>query len=232
MKNLRKLLLLVLVIILSGCSVKYELVINKDSSVNEKVIAKEHNTKIRKNTGMTTDQAVLYLYELFDREGLKTKITTIEEDGFIKSTVTGYHNSVDEYALNFTSDIFATPGIERDGSKVTLLFEQFRKINPDDINRLIYDDIEVSITLPFKVLEHNADKKRGNTYTWVINSKQDFKQIKLVYDEKKIKDKVKINFFDSSFDIRYEFIAIGAIALVILIVIIIVLINNKKNNKV
>lgn len=232
MKNLRKLLLILLVVFLSGCTVKYDLVINSDSSVNEKVIASENTTTLKKNTGMNREQAVQYMYELFGRDGLKTRITTIEENGNTKSTVTGYHDSIDEYTNNFLSDIFVTSGVKRNGSRVTLLFSQIKKIDPNEMNRLVYDEIDVSITLPFKVIEENSDTRNGNTYHWKIKKNQDLRQIKIVYDEEKIKNRVNIKLFDTSFDIRYEFIAIGIIGLVIIIITIVVLINNKKNNKV
>ncbi len=232
MKNLRKILLVLIVIILSGCSVKYQLVINNDSSVNEKVIASDNKTKLKNNTGMNEEQAVQYLYKMFDRDGLETHLTTTKDNNNIIATVTGYHNSIDEYTNNFMSDIFVTSGIKRKGDEVTLLFNQIREINPDDINRLVYDDIEISIALPFKVIEHNADEKNGNTYIWKIRKNKELREIKLVYNEKKVNNKFTFKFLDTTFNIKYEFIVLGIFALAILIIVVIVYLNNKKNNKV
>ena len=50
MKKIKRLLILLIVVLLSGCSVKYDLTINEDLTVNEKVIAKEYTNRMKTNT--------------------------------------------------------------------------------------------------------------------------------------------------------------------------------------
>jgi hypothetical protein len=232
MKRIKKLLLLVMIILLSGCSVEYNLTINEDSSVNEKVVAKEVTNRMKANTGLGEDQSVNYLYKMFDRNSLKTKINTIEKDSTTISTVTGSHKSLDKYAKNFSSDVFDEAIVERDGNKVTLIFDQSKVLSSTATRGLIYDDITVNITVPFKVLEHNADTYKKDTYTWEIKKDAKLRQIKITYDESNLINSKTFSIGDLKFNVSYVFIVVAIIVLIVLTIVAVVYVNNKKNNKI
>lgn len=232
MKRIKKILLLFLIILLSGCSVEYNLTINEDNSVNEKVVAKEITNRMNTNTGATGKQAVNYLYEMFDRAGLKTNLSTKTDDNITTATVTGTHATFDDYISNFTSDIFESANVKRDGNITTLTFDQTKYILSDSTRGLIYDDITVNITVPYKVLDNNADTYKGNTYTWEIRKDAELRQIMIKYDESNLKNSKEFKFGKIKFNVRYSFIAIGVIILIAGAITMFVYYNNKRNNRI
>lgn len=232
MKRIKKILLLFLIIMLSGCSVEYNLTINEDSSVNEKVIAKEVTNRMKANTGLSSSQSVNYLYKMFDRPGLKTNLSSKKEGKLTVATVTGSHKSLNKYIKNFKSDVFEEANIERDGDIVTLSFDQSKVLSSSSSRGLIYNDITVMITVPFKVLDHNADRYSRDTYCWDIKSDEDLRKIKIQYDESNLINKKIVKVGKFKFDIKYSFVAIAVIVLIVISIIVIVYYNNKKNNRI
>lgn len=232
MKNKIKILTICLLFLLCGCSVEYDLSINKDLTVSESVTAKEITNRMNSRTGLDTDSSVNYLYNMFKREGLDTTISKVESDNETIATVNGYHNSLEDYASNFTSDVFKKADISTNGDIVSLSFDQTKALLSNSPRTLVYDEIVVKIEVPFKVIEHNADSVNKNTYTWNIKKDKTLKNIKISFDKKQVKEELKVKLFNNTFSIKFEFIAVGAILLIILIIVCIVFINNKKNNRV
>ena len=232
MKNKIKILTICLLFLLCGCSVEYDLSINKDLTVSESVTAKEITNRMNSRTGLDTDSSVNYLYNMFKREGLDTTISKVESDNETIATVNGYHNSLEDYASNFSSDVFKKADISTNGDIVSLSFDQTKALLSNSPRTLVYDEIVVKIEVPFKVIEHNADSVNKNTYTWNIKKDKTLKNIKISFDKKQVKEELKVKLFNNTFSIKFEFIAVGAILLIILIIVCIVFINNKKNNRV
>lgn len=232
MKKIKFLLLIFGLFLLTGCTVEYNLEINEDLSVNEKVVATENTNRMKVNTGLGENESVNYLYEMFNRKELNTSISTNKNNDNTVSIVNGYHNTLDDYINNFTSDIVKEANIIKDGDIVTLIFDQSEVLSSTSSRSLIYDEIIVNITVPFKVTENNADSHKKNIYTWNINKDEKLKKIKISFDTKDFKYKKEVKIGKLNFSIRYEFIAIGIILLIILLISLIVFINNKKNNKI
>ena len=76
MNRIKKLLLLIGILFLSGCSVKYNLKINNDLTINESVIAEDNKNELKTRTGLDENESISRLYSLFKRDGLKTKISS------------------------------------------------------------------------------------------------------------------------------------------------------------
>ncbi|MBR3117347.1 MAG: hypothetical protein IKF36_05720 [Bacilli bacterium] len=231
MKRIKVLLVLLLVLITAGCSVEYELTINKDNSVSEKVVAIDNTERLLVNTNLNEKDAVNYLYQMFDRDGLSTKISYVSKDGNTVATVTGNHNTLQDYVDNFTSDLFSNAELVEDGDKVTLVFNQVARLGKDNSRSLIYDNITVRIKVPFKVLDHNADEARYGVYTWNIKENDNLRTLSITYDKGNMRDEQKITIGNFSFSIKYQYIAFTILGLIVAAIIIIVIINNRKNNK-
>ena len=232
MKRIKKILLLFLIIMLSGCSVEYDLNINEDSSVNEKVVAKELTNRMKSNTGVGEKQSVNYLYDMFNRKSLKTKIYSKKDGDTTVATVTGNHKSLKAYSKNFTSDVFEDVIVNEEGNKVTLIFNQTKVLSSTSSRGLIYDDITVNIIVPFKVLESNADNYHRDVYTWNIKKDEDLRQLKITYDKTNLKYSKLFNIGDFKLNVEYSYIALIIMVGIVITIIIIVYVNNKKNNKI
>ena len=231
MKYLKKILFVFIIFILSGCSVEYNLYVNEDKTVSEKVIAEEKTNKLESLTRTKGDQAITYIYNMYKREGEDINLSNQSSKDTTKVLATAYHNNIEEYASKFTSDVIKKADVTKSDGVVTLLLNQSQKLNNDESYSLIYDNIKVNINIPFKVIEHNADTVTGNTYTWNISRNSDLKNIKISYDEEKIKNKTSIKINNKTFNINYGIIAGSVIIVLVLLIILFVYVNNKKHNK-
>lgn len=232
MKRIKKIIVLLLIILLSGCTVDYNLTINDDSSVNEKVVAKEYTNRMKSKTGLDGKESVNYLYKMFDRKDLNTKINTKNSNYETISTVTAFHSSLEDYSNNFTSDIFEKVNYKKKKNIVTLTYKQSQMLSTTSSRAPIYDKVTVNINVPFKVTDHNADSVNKDTYTWNIEKDEDLRKIKISFDENNLKYKKSFNFGGLKFNVRNEILVIGAILFIGLIIASIVFINNRKNNKI
>lgn len=230
MKYLKRITILLLIIISTGCSVEYNLTINEDGSISEKVVAKEKTKKMESITRTKGDDAVAYLYNMFKRDNENINLNTNTDSNNTYATATTSHTNIQEYASKFKSDVFKKVNIEKKDNLVTFTANQTIPLNSNSNYSLIYDDIIVNIYIPFKVSENNADQVNGNNYIWKIKKDEKLKNIKIVYDEGSRKNNVNININNKTYNISYAIVALSGIILVITILILLVVIKNRKNN--
>ena len=232
MKRIKNILLLLIIFVLSGCSVKYTVSINNDLSVNEKVEATEYTNRMMALTGFDESQSVYYLYDMFNRGGEKSNLSTKNDGNEKIATVTLNHDSLEDFKDSFSSDITEGISIEEEDDLVTIMITQDTKLTDYGDNTPLYDNIEVVFDVPFDVKDHNADEVNFNKYKWIIEKEDTPRTIRITFDKKNYRDQQKISIGNISFNLSYQVIAIGVIGLVILVIAIVVFIKNKKNNKV
>ena len=231
MKNkIRVCILFLIIIFTAGCSVEYDLTVNEDYSVSEKVIASENTNKMESITRQKGDKAVNYLYNMFKRKDSTDKVNTVKKEDVTTSTVSTYHSDIIEYSNNFKSDVFEKVNVQKNNGEVLITANQSIPLSKNTNYSLIYDDITIKIKVPFIVSEHNADKVVGNTYIWNINKNSNLKNIKLKYDEGSKVNSLNIKINEKTYNINYEIIIISGIIVLLLIIIFIVVVKNKKNN--
>ena len=218
-----------IIILLTGCSVKYDLTINNDFSVSEKVIASEQTKKLESLTRLKGDSAVEYIYKNYKRDKNIFMNTYTKQDSTITTATTSYNN-ISDYSNDFKSDIFKKINVKKDGTFVTLTANQSNPLTKNTSYSYIYDDITIKIKVPFKVIENNADSVVNDIYTWKIDTKNNYKNIKLKYDEGSLKDKINLKINEKTYNINYAFVVISGIILLLLIITSVVVVKNKKNN--
>lgn len=230
MKKLKIFIFLCLVLLLSGCSVEYDLTLNDDFTVSEKVVATERTKRMEALTKQKGEQAVNYLYNMFKRDDENITLTSREDDYNTYATAIISHEDINDYASKFSSDVFNNVNVTKDGNIITFSTTQKELLSSDTNYSLLYDDITVNVTIPFEVTSNNADKVTGNTYTWNIKKNTDYKTIEFSYKEGNKEDQVNINVNDETYNIQYGVII--AVGLIILVgsIILFVYIKNKKNN--
>lgn len=231
MKKIKYLFLLLVIVLFTGCTVKYDLNIDDDLSVTESVKASDREDNVKTNTGMPSNKAVNYLFNIYKRDGISPNISSRIENGDIIGESSVSHKTIDDYADNFTSDIFEKATLSKSGSLYTLTFKQTEKLSNTSSIVPIYDNVEVTITLPFKVKEHNADRAYGNTYTWRLKENQELRNLKITFDTAKKNDYFVLNLGLFKINIKYGMLVLILFLLVISAVTYIVYKNNKKNNK-
>lgn len=231
LKNkLRIIFIFIFIIVTSGCSVQYNISINEDLSVNENVIATEKTNRLESRTKLKGSQAVNYLFNMFSKDKDKYLFNYDDDGSDTTANASATYNSIEDYAKDFSNDIFDDIIITRDEDYVTINANQKVALGGNSPTTPIYDSIDVTIEVPFKVVDNNAKTVNGNKYTWEIRKNENLSDIKLTYIEEDIKDEINISVNDKKYSFEYSYIVIAAIGIIILIAVMIILIKSKKNN--
>lgn len=229
MKNIKILILILVIALTSGCSVEYNLNINEDLSINEVVEASENTEVMQSKTGLIGDNAVNYLYDTFSNNS-DADFTNIEENGVTIGTSNASYNSLEQYTKNFYSNLFEIKEIEIDDDVYTITINQIQKLSSTGSSTLLYDDVKVNIKIPFKVIDQNADEVSGNIYTWNIHKDADLKTIKFSFNKVQQKNAINLKVNNKNVNVKYSYIVIVSLVIVVGIVVIYLIIKNKKNN--
>ena len=227
MKRIKYLFLILVIMLFSGCTVKYNLNIDNDLSVTEKVEAIEQESVVKTTTGMKGDKAVNYLYDIFKRDEIDINLSSKIEGKNVIGIASAAYDTIDEYADSFTSDIFEEADLSKSDNIYSLSFKQSEKLSSKLSNAPMYDKVEVNITLPYKVISHNADKVYKDTYTWYLEKDQELRTLKIKFNTSSRKG--YIDFFN--LNIKYSYIVLTIFIVIIISIVTVVYINNKKNNR-
>lgn len=230
MKKIKIFIFLCSILLLSGCSVEYNLTLNDDLTVSEKVVATERTKRMEALTKQKGEQAVNYLYNMFKRDDENITLTSREDDYNTYATAITSYEDINDYASKFSSDVFNNVNVTKDGNIITFSTTQKELLSSDTNYSLLYDDITVNVTIPFEVTSNNADKVTGNTYTWNIKKNTDYKTIEFAYKEGNKEDQVNINVNDETYNIQYGVIIVIGLVIIIGSIVLFVYIKNKKNN--
>ncbi len=232
MKNKKIILLILVMLLFSGCSVKYNLNINEDLTVNEKVTATENLNVLKTRSSEEPKVTANSLYKLYKIDGVKYNFRTTESSNSITSYASTSFKTLEDYESYFKSDIIKEVNLTKKDSYITLEYNQDVPLSSYASKSLIYDDIEINIEIPFKVTENNADKVNGNTYTWYIKKDDNLKNIKVKFNTKETNTSRKFNFGFFEINIKYSVLVAVALALIIFMIVLFVYMRNKKNNRI
>ena len=230
MKNKKFILLILVIILFSGCSVSYDLTINEDLTVNEKVVAVESTNSLKTKTGQDPKTAANSLYDFYKNDGVKYKFSTVVGNADTKSYATASYKSLEDYESHFKSDIVKEVNITKKDNYVTLEYKQDVPLSEFSSKSLVYDSIAVNIDVPFKVTENNADSVKGNTYTWNIEKDGSLRDIKITFNTNETNTSRKFNFGFFEINVSYTFMLLAGLAVIVLVIVLIVYNRNKKNN--
>lgn len=234
----KKLLLILTIFLITGCTGKYDLTITDEEKVNEKIIISVLNDDII-NLNYTIDEYLdnnSYVYKnnpIYSEYEIKTKKSN-PNSHFI---ATRTYKNLDEYIKsNSFKSMFNTANIERTDKYITFTTTKnayLQNIKNDQIvsNEYKYDSFEINIKFYNEVVDNNADKvdKSNNIYTWYVSEDS---QKDIIY----FKIGPKVKYFVKIKDIIVSNIAsIIAVSLIFIIIglsVLYVIIKSKKNNEI
>ena len=203
------LFIIFIVVICTGCNVKYTLTVNKDNTIEESTYAAEDYSFFENYPHSSVGRIIgLLLQPHLDK--LNSNEYNVETNIKSKSggvRITKTFDSIEEYSKNslFYSQFTDKIDCNVDGNIVTLTAKGKFVGESQNQNKLPVSSAEIKIIVPFKVLESNADVVDGNEYIW--NADTNEREIKIVYD--KSKENKKSNYS--------TFIIIGAIIIITII---------------
>lgn len=231
----KNLLLILALLLLSGCTVNYDLEINSDLTIEETVVVLNHASyfeilgsveDVYKNTvdlGMKNTNYITYTY-----------INNSENDLYGVNIHKTY-SSLDDFKENSSSlkELYDYVEITRNGSIV--IINSVGKFNIERISANTEDEIRIpencyfSIKLPFVVTYNNADRVDtiNNIYYWYIDkATTGEKNIQLSFDITKTTVLNKVS------NLNYTFILIVVIILIVVFSYSKIKTENKKNNEI
>lgn len=219
----KNLILLFIVFLLSGCTVDYQLTIDKDGKVSEDARAMEDKEFFKEYSKSSIGRVVGFLIDPYSEELNKNNYNT---NTIINSDTGGanlskQYDSVEDYSKNtklvgqFSDKVI----YKEDGSKVTLSVKGKLSDQEQNQDKFPIDSATIIIELPFEVTENNADKIVGRKYVWNLESGKE-KEIKIVYNKNKIAKDNENNIV--------IYVLIGAVVLIIIGIIAVFNIKSKR----
>lgn len=215
-------LLIIAILLLSGCTVEYNVNFTKNSA-NELVILNN-----------VTDE-VFPVEAYYNEQGASE--TPIEIEGIEYYDITKSANATN-LTYNFPIDRYP----ESKGANLCYKNVSINKMNDGSFNLLTtkynscidyYPELEqiiinLKFTNDFNITRNNADKVDGNTYTWIIDrNNYNNKGIELSYAFKEEAEEEQINEKSSKYNIL---IILGSFLVLGVIIAIVIKLKNKKVN--
>ena len=166
----KKMILFLLLLLLSGCSSEYNLKITSDN--------------IEENIHLVIEKSAIENQVISDEVEPDDQITPFLEDDQYPIWGDYYHTydkEVTEDDNNYYMEMNYTFKPDEYGNSTAIhkCFEKMEYINKEDYYEIklggtfycLYGTtLEINVKTPNLVKKHNADKHKGNTYTWIINA--------------------------------------------------------------
>jgi len=223
---------LFILLFITGCDVKNNIVINKDLSVSETVSMTGTSSFFNVYSKMLPINVIKEQLEsdpnknLLDQNNYSYEIDKTVY--FPRVVASKNYNSIDDYTKNtiFKDYYFKNFNTISKDSLITIQASDF--INGkevDDEDRYIVSQFVYEISVPYFVTKSNADEinYKKNTYKWFINSDTTNKEINLTFNQ-------KIPFV-YNWDFYVAIIGFSILFIIVIVYVLKIIKRNKKNNK-
>lgn len=225
MKYKLKILILFLVLLLStGCSVDYNLTIDELNAIEDFSLYVDNNSS---NTAMINDMYQRQTESFFNQDTDDSEYYEVKK-GLTKDKKSLFLNFRYNYPLkklqnsNAISECFYNKSVTKDQEYITLNTSKgFDCIYKD--TDLQIEDLTINIKTNLKVVETNSDKVKKNTYTWHIDKDN--------YQEKNIYMKISYTEENREKSGISEYLAIPIVMIVTVLLIFVAFKFRTKNRK-
>lgn len=180
MKKIKFVLLILFVLILTGCKGDYNLNIDKNLSLKETV-----NLYID-NKDDAYDKTLM-LFENNNVDDSKYKVN--KNDEYVIIHYEEDYKNFEDYFLNslFYSRFISGEAFNKDDKSIS--YRSLVNLKLDDIpsysnlnNSFNITNLKINLTIPFSIKENTADKVDGKTLTWELKKDDTFKRINFSFD--------------------------------------------------
>lgn len=192
-----KIIIIILCLLLSGCKIDYNLKITNDNKYVEKCDLLKYfpggnSVEYIEGTSETRDIAELLRSDAREKLNtmayLKYKLIDVESANYKGVRTTRTFDGAVAYNYNLLiKELYDDFSVNLDKNIVTLSAKGFNREKVEYSNEeagFVIDNSTITIDLPYKVIENNADEvdESKNIYTWYINKDTKEKDILLKYD--------------------------------------------------
>lgn len=236
MKNIKRILILLIIVILTGCSVNVNVTMNESGGISEEVDVLTPSSLIsdkkdRIDSYLTT--AIKSYMPAFERRNYTSSIINNPKgDSGVK--LTNSHDNICKYIENNIFSQYVYKNIrctDNDGYYEIKNITDHIKYCDYCIDRPSAENINLKITLPIKAEESDADEVNGNTYIWKYDKyTDDSKTFYLKINKEKLrKNEVKLKKQNKFKNIGLR-IVISVVIIVFALIIFSKLYKKYKNN--
>lgn len=214
---MKKTILLIAILFISGCTIQYDMTINENLSVDEKVFLTEEKSKflnvITKSDFFDENDTTSNIYYFLD--SFVDTIAT-NDDYLLYLEKSDMKLTDNDNKMNLQYDMYYNNFYEYQNSeliyKLLEFFEVKEKKNKKyelKMSGLFYNyineylnyenisfennEIYFNINIPFKVMSSNADIQKEGKYTWIINRNNTDREINILFDSKALIKNEKLN---------------------------------------
>lgn len=232
---MKKIVLVLLILLLTGCSIEYNLKINKDLTVEERIEAVEENDFFKLYEYTNKIDVINFIFEpyLEEIDAYSYNYDIISNDEFGGMFIKRKYSSLQDYINNVDSIYYLFENVDYSeyNNIVTLKTTgKFYNYNLDDPERPAIENAKIIIEPIFEVIESNADEVVKNSrYIWIINKNTLEKNITISFDKTKRIDVINIS---DKIKIDYTLLIIIVILLGFVILGLKLINQDKKNNKI
>lgn len=175
MKRIKIVILLIAIILITGCSGNYNLNINKDLTVSEELSV------------ILEDEASSYdkINELFINNNIDNdKYRVVTEGNNLNVTYKESYDSLEDYLLNsfLYKQLFEKISYNTDRNEFSL---EASNIFNTTSSKLNYSNsiksLRINVTTPLDIIDENSDTSSEDTYTWTIDNKTKEKDAYLIF---------------------------------------------------
>lgn len=182
---MKKVVILVCLFLLTGCTVNYKITIDEELKVNEEAVlsgTSEFYETYNKTTKNNVLKSILSNYEEILKENNYYYELITDANPYVK--VSKNYNDINNY-LNSSilfNDYFDKINYTREGNIIKIETEGFNPNDPDNPDRFYVRNLDISITSSYKVVNHNANKIDEKTNTFYYELKEDTKDFKIMLE--------------------------------------------------
>ena len=184
---MKKWLLALILVLLTGCSVNYNVMINDDFSVNEKAVIQLDDDFYEQYYRTTRKNVLKELLDGYSSILNENNYTyNISDDKNPLITLEKKHANVEDFVNNsiLFNDYFDKINYNKNDSKLEINTEGFNPNDSDNPDRFNISELSIIIKPSFKITKHNAKEfnEEENSLTYVLNNEDDNFNILLELD--------------------------------------------------
>lgn len=223
MKKIKLILLIVIAFAVTGCEAHYNLTITK-TGMKESVDFLYNNTPENKSILKDyLDNDYMAYYNMNNRKSYHYDKKEINKDDTIGMNLTYTYLIDDLKKSSLLDSCYYKKSVIRTKDEIVLSTDGKAMCFYKDQDKLL-DKLIINITTDLNVVENNADKVNGNTYTWIIDDTN--------FQNKPVNMKINLKETEEkSFAWGIILIIAGIIIISGISALIFVYIKNRKNNK-
>lgn len=185
---MKKLIIVLALFFLTGCTAEYRLTLKQDMTVKERLWIKEYKGVLAANE-LKPEEYLQTKIDIYDKTNLKlSKYTSFEDEITIgikeQETYTSLTELFNNSEILNKYDFSYQINQEDDTTNLVIVINNdFNEYYGSSNEPLGLKNIDFVIELPFEVISTNADKKSRNQYFWSMDYLGDNKRLELRFKD-------------------------------------------------